>query len=126
MSTSRTAHHSRGGRKARIKERQRPVTNRAPYIHRQLSTFNILNEEGLSLIEQQADKILEEIGMEFRDDPEILGIFKQHGCDVRGERVRFDAGFCRQTIQATAPAQFTQHARNSDNNVVLGGNNTVL
>jgi trimethylamine--corrinoid protein Co-methyltransferase len=33
---------------------------------------------------------------------------------------------CRKIIQASAPGQYTQHARNPDNNVEIGGNNTVL
>ena len=53
-----------------------------------------------------------QVGMEFRDDPEIIAIFAEAGCDIDGERVRFAPGFCRNTIQATAPAEFTQAARN--------------
>ena len=49
--------------------------------------------------------------MEFREDPETLEIFRTAGCAVHGERVRFEPGFCRATIQATAPRVFTQHAR---------------
>ncbi len=64
--------------------------------------------------------------MEFHGDPEILAIFRDAGCDVRDTRVRFEPGFCRSTIQATAPRQFTQHARNPANDVQLGGNATVL
>lgn len=99
---------------------------RAPFILRKLGTFNILGEEGLSLIEENADKILAETGMDFVDDPEILEIFANAGCDVQGSRVRFAAGYCRKTIQATAPKQFIQHARNPANSVQLGGDATVL
>ena len=48
------------------------------------------------------------------------------GADVDGERVRFPRGLCRQLVQATAPAQFTQVARNPANNVEIGGMNTVF
>ena len=41
---------------------------RVPYIHRQIATFDILSEEGLCLIEQNADTILRDIGMEFHND----------------------------------------------------------
>ncbi len=64
--------------------------------------------------------------MEFTGDPQILELFKQAGADVRGSRVRFAPGHARQIIQATAPTQYVQHARNPQNNVVIGGNNTVL
>ena len=115
-----------GGRSGRNKERGKSWQIRAPYIHRKIGTFNILDEEGLSLIEHNADLLLQEIGMEFVDDPEILDIFHQAGCDVTNTRVRFDEGMCRKLIQATAPSSFTQHARNPINNVVIGGDNTVL
>lgn len=114
-------------RKGRRKAGSRPKTKpRAPFIQRKLGTFNVLGEEGLCLIEQNADIILAETGMEFHDDPEILKIFADAGCAVDGTRVRFEPGFCRQTIQATAPKQFVQQARNPANSVQLGGDATVL
>ena len=113
-------------RRRRSPGADRPQTPRAPYIARRLGTYNVLSEEGLSLIEANADTILKEVGMEFHGDPEILSIFRDAGLDVRDSRVRFDPGFCRRTIQATAPRQFTQHARNPANSVQLGGNATVL
>ena len=50
----------------------------------------------------------------------------QVGADVQGERVRFEPGMCRTIVQASAPAEFVQHARNPANAVTLGGANTVL
>ncbi len=99
---------------------------RAPFIARRLGTFNILGEEGLSLIERNADLILQDTGMEFRDDPQALAHFREAGCDVSGERVRFDPGFCRATIRASAPPVFHQHARNPANTVQIGGDASVL
>ncbi|MEM7067907.1 MAG: trimethylamine methyltransferase family protein [Pseudomonadota bacterium] len=116
---------SRSGRR-RGNRRETSNQPHAPFIQRKIGTFNILGEEGLSLIEENADKILQETGMEFQDDPEILEIFKEAGCDVDGTRVRFEPGFCRKTIQATAPNGYTQHARNAKNNVKIGGDTTVL
>jgi trimethylamine--corrinoid protein Co-methyltransferase len=104
----------------------KPSEARAPFINRKLGTFNVLGEEGLSLIEANADRILQDTGMDFTGDPEILETFRDAGCDVRGERVRFEPGFCRKTIQATAPRQFMQNARNPANTVQLGGTATVL
>ncbi len=121
---------TRGGRSQRQKQRQhqraRPDVARAPYIRRQITTYDILNEEGLCLIEANADQILKEIGMDFTDDTEILDLFREAGADVQGTRVRFEPGHPRQIIQATAPSEYIQHARNPKNNVVIGGNNTVL
>jgi len=106
--------------------KQRPKQVRKPYIDRKIGVLPVLSEEGLELIEANADRILAEVGMEFRDDPEIIAIFAEAGCDIDGERVRFAPGFCRKTIQATAPAEFTQAARNPENSVRIGGNATVL
>ncbi len=123
LNTSRRASGGRRGRKA-LREAQ--AAPRTPYIQRKIATYDILNEEGLCLIEKNADRILQETGMEFRGDPEILEIFKNAGADVNDERVRFEPGMCRSVIQATTPKQVIQHARNPENNVVLGGSNTVL
>ena len=106
--------------------KQRPKQVRKPYINRKIGVLPVLSEEGLELIEANADRILAEVGMEFRDDPEIIAIFAEAGCDIDGERVRFAPGFCRKTIQATASAEFTQAARNPENSVRIGGNATVL
>lgn len=116
---------ARHGRKARH-DRQAAEPPRAPYLTRRIGCLNVLSEEGLSLIEANADLILRDTGMEFRDDPGILAIFREAGCDVQGERVRFDPGFCRQVITATAPGVYHQHARNPANSVQMGGNATVL
>ena len=124
---TRSTERSPGRRKRRVRGQPRAaVTIRAPYIQRKISTFDILSEEGLCLIEQNADQILRDTGMDFRDDPEILDLFRDAGADVQGERVRFEPGMCRKIIQATTPRQYTQHARNPANNVEIGGNNTVL
>ena len=99
---------------------------RAPCIRRRLGPLDILDDEGLDLIERNADLLLREVGMEFRGDPEILAIFRDAGADVDGERVRFEAEMCRRIIQASAPREFDQHARNPANMVRLGGRHTVL
>jgi trimethylamine--corrinoid protein Co-methyltransferase len=86
----------------------------------------VLGTEGLELLEHNADTILEEIGIEFREDPEALQIFKDAGADVTGERVRFPRGMCRSIVQRSAPKEFVQYARNPARNVLIGGNNTVF
>ncbi len=97
-----------------------------PYITRKIPYFEVLDEEGLELIENNADTILEEIGIDFRDMPVALDILQKGGAEIDGERVRFPRGLCRSIIQASAPAEYTQHARNPDRNVQIGGKNTVF
>ena len=96
-----------------------------PYITRRIARYEVLDEEGLALIERNADTVLEEIGIEFRDDQEALQLWKEAGADVRGERVHFPKGLCRELLK-TAPSVFTQHARNSARSVQIGGDATVF
>jgi trimethylamine--corrinoid protein Co-methyltransferase len=52
-------------------------------------------------------------------------LWRDAGADVTGERVRIPRGLARQ-LCATAPSTFTQHARNPERNVEIGGRNLVL
>ena len=97
-----------------------------PFLTRTLAPFEVLDEEGLSIIEENADTILQEVGLEFRGDPDALRLFREAGADVTGERVRFPRGMCRPIVQATAPREFIQHARNPERSVQIGGDPTVL
>ncbi|HEY8436998.1 MAG TPA: trimethylamine methyltransferase family protein [Candidatus Limnocylindrales bacterium] len=115
-----------GGRDARRAARLQAHAAREPFLTRTLKPFEVLNEEGLATIEHNADTILQEVGLEFRGDPDALRLFREAGADVDGERVRFPRGLARQLVQATAPREFTQYARNHDNDVRIGGMNTVL
>ena len=128
MSETGSPRRRRGGGSGRDAKRARAAAGvpSQAYIKRQIPLFEILNEEGLSLIEHNADTILEEIGIDFRDDSEALQMWKDAGADVQGERVRFPRGMCRKLVMDTAPAEFTQHARNAERSVVIGGNNTVM
>jgi trimethylamine--corrinoid protein Co-methyltransferase len=85
----------------------------------------MLSDEGAEIIENNAEIILEEIGIEFKDDPEALDILREHGADVQGQRVHFPRGLCREYCQK-APSEFTQHARNPARSVEIGGNRTVF
>ena len=95
------------------------------YIKRQIPLYEVIGEEGLEKIEANADRLLEETGIDFRGDAEALDMWKQAGADVRGERVRFPKGMLRDLLK-TAPKQFTQHARNPARSVEVGGNNTIF
>ncbi|MGM0982066.1 MAG: trimethylamine methyltransferase family protein [Pseudomonadota bacterium] len=96
-----------------------------PYATRRIPYFEVLDDAGLSLIEENAETILEEIGIDFRDDEEALQIWRDAGADVQGERVRMPRDLCRRLIQDSAPRQFTQQARNPERNVEIGGPHTV-
>jgi trimethylamine---corrinoid protein Co-methyltransferase len=114
------------GRDAKRAARTARALNFVPYITRRIPCYEVLGNDGLELLEHNADTILQEIGIDFRDDPESLALFKGAGADIEGERVRFPRGLCRSLVKATAPAQFTQYARNPAHNVVIGGPHTVF
>jgi trimethylamine---corrinoid protein Co-methyltransferase len=95
------------------------------YITRNIPTYDVLSEESLLAIENAADRILAEVGIEFRDDPEALELWRKAGAKIDGLLVKFEPGMLRE-ILSSAPAQFTQHARNPARNVEIGGKNVVL
>jgi trimethylamine--corrinoid protein Co-methyltransferase len=126
MNEVRTERRARGGGgAARRAERTAVSIETARFITRNIPNFEILNEEALQIIEYNAETVLEEIGVNFVDNPEALTRWRNAGADVTGERVRIPRGLARQ-LCATAPSTFTQHARNPERNVEIGGRNLVL
>ncbi len=98
----------------------------APYLIRRLPPVDIVDDEGLAQIERNAETILSEVGIAFQDYPEALELWRGAGADIDGELVRFPPGLCRQIVQASAPAAYTQHARNPARSVKVGGDATVF
>ena len=123
----RSGRKRRGGRAAKFAARRRKTAKElAGWIDRRVPCFEALDAEALELIEHNADTVLEEIGIEFREFPRALELFKDAGADVDGERVRFPRGLCRSLVEATAPGEYTQHARNPGRSTIIGGARTVL
>jgi trimethylamine--corrinoid protein Co-methyltransferase len=118
--------HRGGGRAAKRAARSARAAAAMPYITRRIGCYEVLDEEGLATIERNADIILAEIGIDYRGDPEALDLWKAAGADVDGERVRCPPGMCRSIVQASAPREFIQHARNPARSVPIGGKCTVF
>ena len=114
-----------GGGAARRAERTAVVIETARFIERNIPNFEVLNEEALKIIEFNAETVLEEIGVNFPENPKALQRWKDAGANVDGDRVRIPRGLARKLIK-TAPTKFTQHARNPEKNVEIGGNTMVL
>ena len=114
-----------GGGAARRAERLAPKLEAAKFITRNIPNFEILNEEALEIIEANAETVLEEIGVNFLDNPKALERWKEAGATIRGERVHIPRGLARKLCQ-TAPSSFVQHARNPERNVEIGGKSLVL
>ncbi|CAI8366222.1 MAG: Uncharacterised protein [Acidimicrobiaceae bacterium] len=124
--TDQTPRRRAGGREARRAAREESTAISTPYLIRTIPPYEIMSEEGLEIIENNADIILEEVGIDFRDYPSSLELFKNAGATIDGERVRFPKGMCREIVTKSAPSSYTQHARNPSNNVQIGGDATVL
>ena len=115
-----------GGRRGRQAARLATHIEAVPFLTRTLQPFEVVSDEGLSIIEHNADTILEQVGVIVRDYPDALALYAAAGADVDGDRVRFPRGMCRSIVQASAPAIYTQHARNPAHDVQIGGDATVF
>jgi trimethylamine--corrinoid protein Co-methyltransferase len=113
----------RGGRSERHRQRAEKVIRMVQPVHN-IPIYELVNAEGIELIHQKSLEILQEVGIDFYLD-EALSILKEHGVDVRGETAHFDADLIQEYI-AKAPSEFTQLARNPENNVTIGGAHMVF
>ena len=93
----------RGGREARRQAAGGTSGVSRPYITRRIPCTEVLTEEGLETIEANAETILEEIGIEFRDDEECLALWREAGADVDGERVHIPRGLARKILETKRP-----------------------
>jgi trimethylamine--corrinoid protein Co-methyltransferase len=114
-----------GGGAARRAERTAVSIETARYIERNIPNFEVLTEEALEIIETNAETVLAEIGVNFVQNPAALERWREAGAEVEGERVRIPRGLARELIK-TAPGSYTQHARNPERNVVVGGKSLVF
>ena len=112
-------------RTGQSRQRDRVVTAAPAYVKRKIPFYEFLNEEGLVKLEEQAEWLIQEVGIEFREDPKALEIWKQAGADIKGTRVRLDKGLAR-SLCKTAPTEFTQVSRNPEKSVNIGGNSQVF
>ncbi|MCL4187290.1 MAG: trimethylamine methyltransferase family protein [Rhodobacteraceae bacterium] len=114
-----------GGGAARRAERSAPRYEAARYIERAIPDFEVLDAEALAVIEANAETVLAEIGVAFPEQPAALARWRDAGAEVEGDRVRLPRGLARR-LCATAPARFTQLARNPARSVEIGGRSLVL
>jgi trimethylamine--corrinoid protein Co-methyltransferase len=114
-----------GGGAARRAERTAPKHEAVRFITRNIPNFEILNDEALEIIEYNAETVLEDVGVNFLDNPAALERWRQAGATIEGERVRIPRGLARK-LCATAPSSYVQHARNPERNVEIGGKSLVL
>src|SRR5579862_5848408 len=125
MTTDASAGEGRRRRRAPRVRALHPAA--APFITRAIPPYAMLDEEALATIEAHAERLLEEIGLEIRGDAEAVRLWREAGADIVEEcRVRVPKGLARTIVRRSAPAAFTQHARNPARSVTIGGRCTVL
>ena len=112
-----------GGREARKQLRAAPVPSFKTLV-RNIPAYDILPDEAVELIHEESCRILEEIGIEFRDD-EAAAMWRTAGASVTGYRVRIDRAQLMALV-GKVPSQFTLHARNPERTVQVGGRNAIF
>jgi trimethylamine---corrinoid protein Co-methyltransferase len=127
-----TGRRARGGADARRALRTNSAVKHAGYVRRKTKLYEPFSDDQLELIENNAEIVLQETGIDFYEDEEAVRMWKDAGADVKPSpidprrfRVRFPRGLVRSLIK-TAPREYVQYARNPANNVVIGGNNMVF
>ncbi len=95
-------------------------------IKNTLKPVPILPPQAEEDVHRASMQILSQHGVVFESDA-ALDLFEGHGMKIdRGEqRVFLDPEFVAEQV-ALAPSQFTIHARNPENNVVIGGDNLIF
>ncbi len=114
----------KGGRSARLAARvNAPITHRPPLVPN-VPVYEVANAEGIEQIHDLAMRIVENIGVDFRD-AESLEIWKQTDAQIQDQRVRVS----RDTLMALvdrAPSEYVHHARNPEHTVFVGGRSMVV
>lgn len=119
------AGHARraGGREGRRQLRSAPVPS-FPTLVRQIPVYDIVPDEAIELVNEESLRILEEVGIEFRDN-EAASMWQAAGADVTGYRVRIDRALLMELV-GKVPAEYTMHARNPERTVKVGGKNAIF
>ena len=83
-----------------------------------------VSEDQLESIFAASLRVLSETGIDFLH-PTARRLWADAGADVDGDRVRLDPELVA-SLTATAPSDFTLHARNPDHDVHVGGDSVVF
>ena len=114
----------RGGREARRAVRQSVAVRSLPALRRRLPLYEVLTQEQLDRLHDTAMRVVEEIGIEFRED-EALAVWAKAGAKVDGARVRIPRELLMALVEL-APQHFTLHARDPGKSAEIGGDTMVF
>ena len=86
---------------------------------RKIPVYDLVGDERLDQIHDASMRILEDVGIEFRDET-ALATWREAGAEVSKSRVRVPRQLVEEGL-AKAPPRYTFHARNPKRSVEVGG-----
>jgi trimethylamine--corrinoid protein Co-methyltransferase len=86
--------------------------------------YEFLTQHQVEQVHEASMQILAKVGIDFRYPP-ALAVLKKGGARIDGERVFLPERLVEEQVKK-APAEFTLYARNSDFDVVIGGNHMAF
>lgn len=95
-----------------------------PALVRRIPCYDVVSEEGVEQIHQFAMRVIEEVGVEFRDE-EALESWRKAGATVEGEKVRASREMVLELV-GKVPSGYTQYARNPERTIKVGGDHMVF
>ncbi len=81
--TAPTGRRGRGGADARRAARTSTEVRQAGYIRRNIKLYEPFSDDQLELIENNAEIVLQETGIDFYEDEEAVQMWKDAGADVK-------------------------------------------
>lgn len=124
MSMTAVAPSRRGGRDARRAIRLARDTAMLPQLTRGIPYVEPMSQEQVLKIHNASMAILEEVGVDFRDEI-ALEQWRKAGARVEGERVYIDRNLAMELL-SSLPEEITLHARNPDKSVSLGKGKSIF
>ncbi len=128
--TTDTAPTTERRRERKERQREAAILPQMQQIEYHVPRYELLGAAAVQKIHDESMRILSKLGIDMYDE-EVCDIFEQHGAKVVrgsvevGGTVYLSEDLVMKYI-AMAPSQFTQLARNPQNNVVIGGNKAVF
>ncbi len=114
----------KGGRTARRAKRINAPIVHNPALIPNVPVYEVANAEGVEQIHELAMRIVEEIGVDFREDA-ALQTWGKTDAEIDGQRVRVG----RETLLSLvdkAPSEYIHHGRNSERTVNVGRTSMVV
>ena len=114
----------KGGRTARRAKRINAPIIHNPPLNPNIPVYEIANLEGVEQIHALAMKIIEEIGVDFREN-KAIETWSKTEAEIQDQRVRIGQKTLLDLI-SKAPSEYIHHARNPNRSVMIGRSSMVV